>query len=175
MKSLTLLMSLVLLICQSAQAQSSYESLEKRFVRQDLSKEDSLAFTKQGIQKAKSLFLRGNKLYLSNQHRPANQAYIQSTLPRLFQEGAADSLQVDSLFALLPRFRLAPNASSVEFKVVESSDHLCHFVSTNLSPQLELDLILVLMEKSFGSEREKVWQVFLANPTWEEFPAPQKP
>lgn len=152
----------------SAQGQSSYESLEKRFVRQDLSKEDSLAFTKQGIQKAKSLFLRGNKLYLSNQHRPANQAYIQSTLPSLFQPGRADSSQVDSLFAVLPQFQLAPGSSVVEFKVVESSEYLCHLVSTNLSPALELDVVLVLIEKSFGTQSEKVWQVFLANPLWEE-------
>ncbi len=168
MKSLKLGISLVLLTCLSAYAQSSYESLEKRFVRQDLSKEDSLAFTKQGIQKAKSLFLRGNKLYLSNQHRPANQAYIQSTLPSLFQPDQADSLQVDSLFELLPQFQLAPGSSDVEFKVVESSDYLCHLVSTNLSPSLELDVVLVLIEKSFGAQSEKVWQVFLANPLWEE-------
>lgn len=169
MKSLKILVSLLLFTCLSAQAQSSYESLERRFVRQDLSKKDSLAFIELGMQKAKSLFLRGNKLYLSNTHRPANQAYIQSTLPSLFRDGGADSLQIDSLFALLPRFRLAPNSSSVEFKVMESSERLCHLVSTNLSPQLELDLILVLQEKSFGSQRETIWQVFLANPVWEDF------
>ena len=172
MKTLKFLIGLILIAWLPAKAQS-YERLEKRFVKQELTKEDSLAFTKQGIQKARSLFLRGNTLYLSNQHKPANQAYIQSTLPRSFQPGRADSLQIDSLFALLPHFQLAPGANAVEFKALNSSEFLSHLVSTNLSPPLELDLILVLQEKSFGSQNEKIWQVFLANPLWEDFPSSQ--
>lgn len=172
MKTLKFLVGLTLFTWLPAEAQS-YEVLEKRFVKQELTKEDSLAFTRQGIQKARSLFLRGNALYLSNQHKPANQAYIQSTLPRSFQHGRADSLQVDSLFELLPRFQLAAGATAVEFKALNSSEYLSHLVSTNLSPTLELDLILVLQEKSFGSQNEKIWQVFLANPLWEDFPSSQ--
>jgi hypothetical protein len=169
MSKLKTFTSIILLLAAITAGAQSYERLEKRFVKEELSKEDSLAFIKQGLQKAQTLFLRGNELYLSNQHNTANQAYIQSTLPRLFYQDGKDSLQVDSLLRLLPRFQLLPGHQSVKYKTLASQEHLQHLVSTNLKPQLELDLKIVLLEKSFGSTTERVWQVFLANPVWQDF------
>lgn len=148
---------------QVASAQSSYETMENRFVKKQLTAEDSAAFKTQGLQKAQSLFYQTD-LYLRNSGNTSNQAYIANRIPDLFYVAEGDSLDLQPLMIAINAIQGKKMYKQPEFKITEAPGYLAKLETTNTTPKLEFFLVLLKAPKRFGSEEELVWQVFLAEP-----------
>lgn len=151
-----------LLISFSIHAQS-YKTMEDRFVKKQLTAQDSAAFTTQGLQKAQSLFYQTD-LYLRNSGNTSNQAYIANRIPDLFYVAEGDSLDLQPLMDAINTIQRSKKYKQPEFKVTEAPGYLAKLETTNTKPKLEFFLVLMQAPKRFGSEEELVWQVFLAEP-----------
>ena len=141
----------------------SYDQMETRFVKKKLTKQDSAAFIESGIQKAQSLFGQTD-LYWSNSGNASNQAYIATRIPDLFYVAKGDSLDLEPLMAAIKKIQSHKNYTQPKFKLTEAKGYLGKITTTNTDPKLEFFLVLLRAPKRFGSEEEKVWQVFLAEP-----------
>lgn len=148
---------------QVASAQSSYETMENRFVKKQLTAEDSAAFKTQGLQKAQSLFYQTD-LYLRNSGNTSNQAYIANRIPDLFYVAEGDTLDLQPLMEAINAIQSNKKYKKPEFKITEAPGYLAKLETTNTKPKLEFFLVLLKAPKRFGSEEELVWQVFLAEP-----------
>ena len=148
----------------TAKSQSSYTRLEKRFNKSVLSAQDSLAFKKQGLQKAQQLFYQTN-LYLQNSQNLSNQAYIAQRIPQLFYKAEEDTAQFNAVMEEVRQIQAQPNFEQTEFSWLQPpKGKLARLQTTNTQPALQFDLILIKEQKKFGDLEEAVWQVFLTNP-----------
>jgi hypothetical protein len=144
-------------------AQSSYDAMEKRFVKKQLTAQDSAAFITQGVQKAQSLFYQTD-LWSRNAGNTSNQAYIADRMPELFYVAKGDSLNLQPLREAINTIQRGKTYSQPEFKVSKAKGYLGKLETTNTKPKLEFFLVLLKAPKQFGTEEELVWQVFLAEP-----------
>ncbi len=151
-----------LLISFSVHAQS-YETMENRFVKKQLSAKDSAAFITQGEQKALSLFYQTD-LYLRNSGNTSNQAYIANRIPDLFYVAEGDSLDLQPLMDAINTIQRSKKYKQPKFEVTEAPGYLAKLETTNTKPKLEFFLVLMKAPKRFGEEEELVWQVFLTEP-----------
>ncbi len=161
MKAIKLLLGL--LFFGNLLAAQNYDQMENRFVKKTLTKQDSAAFIESGIQKAQSLFGQTD-LYWSNTGNSSNQAYIANRIPDLFYVAKGDSLDLKPLMAAIKKIQSHKNYTQPKFKLTEAKGYLGKITTTNTDPKLEFFLVLLRAPKRFGSEEEKVWQVFLAEP-----------
>jgi hypothetical protein len=141
----------------------SYEAMETRFVKKQLTAEDSAAFVTQGLQKAQSLFYQTD-LYMRNTGNSSNQAYIANRIPDLFFVPDGDSLDLDPLMIAINTIQGSKNYKEPTFKVSEFDGYLAKLETTNTKPKLEFFLVLMQAPKQFGKKKEQVWQVFLSEP-----------
>ncbi len=162
MKTIKLVM-LLLVMSNLLAAQSSYDSMEKRFVKRGLTPEDSAAFKTQGLQKAQSLFDQTN-LWTQNSGNTSNQTYIANRIPELFYVPEGDSLDLEPLMAAISKIQNSKIRVEPEFKLSKAKGYLGKVETTNTKPKLEFFLVLMQAPKRFGSKEELVWQVFLAEP-----------
>jgi hypothetical protein len=146
-----------------ASAQSSYETMEKRFVKKQLTAEDSAAFKTQGVQKAQSLFYQTD-LYMRNSGNTSNQVYIANRMPDLFYVADGDTLDLQPLRDAISKIQRSKKYTQPKFKTSEADGYLAKLETTNTKPKLEFFLVLMKAPKRFGDEEELVWQVFLAEP-----------
>ena len=142
----------------------SYETMETRFVKKQLTAEDSAAFVTQGLQKAQSLFYQTD-LYMRNTGNTSNQAYIANRIPDLFFVPEGHSLDLDPLMEAINKIQGAKKYKEPTFKVTGADGYLAKLETTNTKPKLEFFLVLMQAPKQFGKKKEQVWQVFLAEPT----------
>ncbi len=147
----------------SAQSTKSYDQVESRFYKKRLSAEDSLAFKEAGILKAKTLFEYGD-VYLSNSGNLANQSYVTMRVPDLFYVTERDTLNTDSVVMMINTIIENEKPKTVEIVFSEKEGVLGHVATATQKLNFEADIILVKTAKQFGKSKEKVWQVFLANP-----------
>jgi hypothetical protein len=159
----TILLIVPLLSGGILQGQISYDALENRFLKQNLSAQDSAAFKKQGLQKAQSLFYKTD-LYWSNSGNRSNQAYIAQSLPDMFYVVEDDSLDLAPLMAAIDQIQNRKNYQEPQFKLIQIPGYLAQVQTINTKPQLSFLLVLKQAPKKFGNSSEVVWQVFLAKP-----------
>lgn len=141
----------------------SYDVMEKRFIASQPSPKDSVAFIKQGVQKAQSLFYQTD-LYTRNYNNTSNQVYIANRMPDLFYVAEGDSLDLEPLREAISSIQGRKNYKQPKFKTSEAEGYLAKLETTNTKPKLEFFLVLMKAPKRFGEEEEMVWQVFLADP-----------
>ncbi len=162
MKEIKLVL-LLLVMSNFIAAQSSYDTMENRFVKKRLTAQDSAAFKTQGLQKAQSLFYQ-TTLWSQNAGNTSNQTYIADRIPDLFYVAEGDSLDLEPLMAAISKIQNGKVQVEPEFKLSKAKGYLGKVETTNTKPKLEFFLVLMQAPKRFGSEEEKVWQVFLAEP-----------
>lgn len=144
-------------------AQSSYGAMESRFVKSTPTSADSAAFTKQGLQKAQSLFAQTD-LYYRNANNSSNQTYIAERIPALFYVPKGDSLDLKPLLRAIETIQQSKKYKEPKFTINEAPGYLAEIETTNTKPKLAFKLVLIKAPKQFGDQEEMVWQVFLAAP-----------
>lgn len=150
-------------ICVLAQS-SSYKTLENRFVKQNLTAEDSAAFKTLGKQKAMSLFYQ-TELYTSNAGNSSNQAYVARQMPDLFYVPKGDTLQMALILEAAQKIQENKKGKPITFEVREAAGYLAKLECIDCKPKMSFLLVLMQTPKQFGKETENVWQVFLYDPT----------
>ncbi len=148
---------------KSAVSQSSYEVMEKRFVKRSLSALDSAAFIEAGIQKAYSL-VDFTQVHYSNSGNVSNQRYVETKVIELFYIKPNESLNTDSIVTLVRSVMQSKSGAPVEIVFTKKKGVLGHVATAGDRPKFEADVILVKAPKKFGKLSEPVWQVFLTNP-----------
>lgn len=168
MSSIKTLMTLIMLAAVSiAGAQSvDYSRLEKRFVKTDLTAQDTAAFRETGEQKVRQLFDKGN-FYNQNQSNLSNQAYVKQQIPDLFYVPPGDTLDVDALLLDIERAK-QKQPRAIELSTKPADGYLGVTETVNCDPKFIFYLVLMQIPKQFGNEREPVWQVFLHQPEQRE-------
>jgi hypothetical protein len=153
---------IVLAVSAIAGAQSvDYSSLERRFVKTELTNEDTAAFRRVGEQKVRQLFDKGD-FYSQNANNLSNQAYVKQQIPDLFYVSPGDSLDVDSILRAIEKAK--QKTQPVELITTPKSGYLGMVQTVNSRPEFIFHLVLMQIPKQFGKEEEMVWQVFLHEP-----------
>lgn len=147
----------------SAQNSGSYETIENRFTKTELSPTDSLAFQEAGFQKAKSLFEYGD-VYRSNSNNVSNQAYVIKRVPDLFYVQEGDTLNTDSVMFLVNTMIANEKPNAISLTLINKDGTLGHVYTSTENLNFKADIIIVKAPKNFGNSEEKIWQVFLTNP-----------
>ena len=144
-------------------AGQSYEQLEQRFVKSDLTAEDSAAFVEVGIQKVYSL-IDFTEVHYSNAGNLSNQRYVENKVEELFYVPEGETLNVDSVVSLVRNVMQSRGGDPVKVIYSRKEGMLGHVTTNGDNPKYEADLILVQMPKKFGKKSKAVWQVFMVNP-----------
>ncbi|WP_417588473.1 hypothetical protein [Owenweeksia hongkongensis] len=150
-----------------AQSESSYGKMQNRFEKKSLEPADSAAFIEAGMQKAQTLF-EYNTVYLQNSTNVSNQKYVEKKVPELFFVAEGDSVDIDLVMQKAQAIVRKQTGKPVELKFEPKEGVLGQVSTINTSPTFKADLIIVKVNKAFGKMSKQVWQVFLANPTFEE-------
>lgn len=145
----------------------SYGEMQTRFEKKKLEPADSAAFIQTGVQKAKSLF-EYNDVYLQNSANRSNQMYVEQKAPELFYVEKGDTTNLDAVMMQTRAIVQKQNGKPVEIEYSKKDGVLGHVTTIDTDPVFQADLVLVQIKKSFGSTSKKVWQVFLANPTFQD-------
>jgi hypothetical protein len=145
----------------------SYGEMQTRFEKKKLEPADSAAFIESGIQKAKSLF-EYNDVYLQNSTNHSNQRYVEQKAPELFYLEKGDATDLDAVMIQTRAIVQKQNGKPVEIEYGKKDGVLGHVTTIDTDPVFQADLVLVQIKKSFGSTSKKVWQVYLANPTFRD-------
>lgn len=157
---------IALAVSATVAAQSvDYSSLEKRFVKTELTTEDTTAFRRVGEQKVRQLFDKG-RFYNQNTGNTSNQAYVKQQIPDLFYVPEGDTLDVDSILRAIEQAEL--QTPSIELITKPKPGYLGVVETVNCRPEFLFHLVLMQIPKKFGNEREMVWQVFLHGPKPEQ-------
>ena len=151
----------------NGQAANSYSRIEQRFTKEQLTHEDSMAFQFLAHQKLELLFEYAG-LYYENSGSKRSLKYIRTKAKDLFIINT-DSTLIDSIFlsinSLFNLPSLGTNIESIQFK----SGHQ-HFGSFSVSNGLfEVDVLLIKSKKIFGKSEDRIWQVYFANPRFNNF------
>ena len=160
---------LVFAICLSGFGLSaqSYGSMQSRFEKKKLEPADTAAFIQSGIQKAKSLF-EYNDVYLQNSTNRSNQMYVEQKAPELFYVEEGDSTDLEAVMTQTRTIVKKQKGKPVELVYSEKDGVLGQVTSVDTDPIFQADLVLIQVKKAFGKTSKKVWQVFLANPTFQD-------
>jgi len=150
-----------------AQTNNSYGAMQTRFEKKTLDHADSAAFVQSGIQKAQSLF-EYNDVYLQNSTNRSNQMYVEQKAPELFYIEKGDTTNLDAVMTQARAIVQKQGGTPVEIQYTEKEGVLGQVTSVDTDPTFTADLILLQVKKSFGTTSKKVWQVFLANPTFQD-------
>lgn len=162
--SLTLMM---LAAVAAAGAQSGdYSSLEKRFVKSELTADDTAAFRRAGEQKVRQLFEKGS-FYSENRSNPTNQAFVKQQIPDLLYAAPGETPDVDGLLGEIEKAK-RNQPQSLELKTLPAEGYLGVTETVNYDPKFRFYLVLMQIPKQFGKEEEMVWQVLLRLPENEE-------
>lgn len=145
----------------------SYGEMQTRFEKKKLESADSAAFIQSGIQKAKTLF-EYNDVYLQNTANKSNQMYVEQKAPELFYLGEGDTTDLDVVMTQTRAIVKRQKGKPVEIEYGKKDGVLGHVTTIDTDPVFQADLVLVQIKKSFGSTSKKVWQVYLANPTFQD-------
>ncbi len=95
--------ALFLLAFGGMQAQNvDYSNMEKRFVKKELSAQDTVAFREVGEQKVQQLFDKSH-FYSQNYSNTSNQVYAKQQIPNLFYVAPGDTLDVNELVLAIER------------------------------------------------------------------------
>jgi hypothetical protein len=167
MKALKTLLAIAVCMYGLGLNAQSYGQMQSRFEKKNLEPADSAAFVQSGIQKAQSLF-EYNDVYLQNYTNRSNQMYVEQKAPELFYINNSDSLDLEAVMAQTRAIVQKQNGKPVEIKYTEKEGVLGQVTSVDTEPTFTADLILLKVKKSFGTTSKKVWQVFLANPTFQD-------
>lgn len=158
-------LSLLLLVCTISHGlwSQSYERMEKRFVKSNLSADDSAAFIQAGIQKAYNL-IDYTEVHYSNAGNLSNQKYVETKVTELFYVPEGETLNTDSIVTLVREVMQSKGGDGVSVVFTKKEGVLGHVATSGKKPKFEADLILVQKPKKFGKKTEAVWQVFMVNP-----------
>jgi hypothetical protein len=156
--SITMLITSISLPAQDV----NYSNLEKRFVKKELTSDDTLAFRKVGEQKVEQLFDK-SQFYSQNYSNTSNQVYVKQQIPDLFYVPPGDSLDVTGLVRAIEQAESKQNGT-VKLQTKPRSGYLGMVETLNYDPKFTFYLVLMQIPKSFGKEQELVWQVFLHKP-----------
>lgn len=167
MKALKTLFVFAFCIYSFGLSAQSYGQMQSRFEKKKLDPSDSAAFVQSGIQKAQSLF-EYNDVYLQNSTNRSNQMYVEQKAPELFYIEKGDSTNLDAVMAQTRAIVQKQNGKPVEIQFTEKEGVLGQVTSVDTDPIFSADLILLQVKKSFGKTSKKVWQVYLANPTFQD-------
>ena len=167
MKALKTLFVFAFCIYSFGLSAQSYGQMQSRFEKKKLDPSDSAAFIQTGVQKAKSLF-EYNDVYLQNSANRSNQMYVEQKAPELFYVEKGDTTNLDAVMMQTRAIVQKQNGKPVEIQFTEKEGVLGQVTSVDTDPIFSADLILLQVKKSFGKTSKKVWQVYLANPTFQD-------
>lgn len=162
----TLTLIMLAAVATAAAQSGDYSRLEKRFVKTELTAEDTAAFRRAGEQKVRQLFEKGS-FYIENRNNASNQAYVKRQIPDLFYEAPGDTLDVEGLLREIEKVKQG-RPEAVELTTKPAPGYLGVTETVNCDPKLSFYLVLKQIPKQFGKEEEMVWQVFLHLPEKEE-------
>lgn len=153
------------LFAQSAGKVGNYDELENRFLKSELSHDDSAAFMLLGEQRVRQLFDKGG-FYMSNANVSSNQAYVRQRAGDHFYPPLRKQEDVDALLEALSGLRLT-GGMQIALETRQQPGGFGVVETTNSDPQFTFYLALEQIEKTFGpNEIERVWEVFLVLPQW---------
>lgn len=165
MKTFKTLLALAAILASSqawAQTSSDYVNMEKRFVKKELTPQDTAAFRKLGEQRVRQLFDKGN-FYIQNSSNTSNQAYVKNQIPDLFYVPEGDTLDINGLLEDIEKMK-RNHLQEIELSTKPEKDFLGKVETLNCEPKFTFYLVLMQVPKKFGNKEEWVWQVFLHNP-----------
>lgn len=165
MKTFKNLLALAAILVSSqawAQTNSDYVNMEKRFVKKELTAQDTAAFRKSGEQRVRQLFDKGN-FYIQNSSNTSNQAYVKNQIPDLFYVPEGDTLDLNGLLEDIEKMK-RNHTEAIELSTKPADGFLGKVETLNCEPRFTFYLVLKQVPKKFGDKEEWVWQVFLHNP-----------
>lgn len=149
-------------------AQASYGAIESRFTKNQLTKNDSMAFQRSAEEKLNQL-LAYSKLYSDTNTGSNTKAIVAKKAQAMFrtntQTGNVEVVQFDSLLIKLS-IVIDSSQSDIEtsMKWIKKKESFGQFKSTN--KKFQLDVILIKAPKSFGRNEEEIWQVYFCRPVF---------
>lgn len=147
---------------QSPALSQAYDEMQSRFVRPVLDKSDSDAFRMAGEQKVRQL-LEQSDFHARNVNVTSNQAYVVNRSADLFYTDATAPIDYDALLQAIAQARMkSQNAPRLVTK--PAPGYLGVVRTQGWETQFTFYLMLQRTTKSFGTEQEAVWQVFLTRP-----------
>lgn len=155
-----------LLLPGAALLGQSYGTMEKRFVKDQPTRQDTAAFRAQALQKVQSLFYK-SELYERNTGNLSNQSYIAQSLPDMFYVPEGDTLDLKPMLAAIAKIQNAKRKQNPQFEFIDQDDYLGKIKTSNTKPKLSFLVTLMKAPKRFGNKEELIWQVFLIPPVIE--------
>lgn len=140
----------------------AYDDMQSRFVKPVLLKSDSDAFRMAGEQKVRQL-LEQSDFHSRNVNVTSNQAYVVNRSADLFYTEDAAPIDYDALLQAISTARMT-SARAPQLVTKPAPGYLGVVRTTGWETEFSFFLVLQRTTKSFGTEEEQVWQVFLTRP-----------
>lgn len=159
----TSVLLLWLLLPAASLVGQSYGTLEKRFLKDQPTRQDTAAFRAQALQKVQALFYKSD-LYAQNSGKLSNQAYIAQSLPDMFYVPEGDTLNLEPMLEAIAKIQRGKSKVDPQFSLTEYAGYLGKIETLNTQPKLSFLVRLMKAPKTFGRKQELIWQVFLLPP-----------
>lgn len=156
-----------ILFTGSILAQANYETIESRFTKKVLSRNDSSAFERSAYEKINQL-IAFSKLYVDSNSTAATKRTLAKKGRAMFrtntQTGLVEKIDIDSLYVRLASILESTSYGEYE-NLIEWKKGSENFGSYIIGKQeLEIKVLLLKFSKNFGRDEEQIWQIYFSEP-----------